>query len=227
MFAFDGLAAVAKDASGDIKAAAVVSRTGLDGERQRLNLTHELGHLVLTQAADVDEEKAAFRFGAAFLAPADLVRKDVGGARRRVSLGELFLLKKKYGMSVQALVYRLRDLEIINANQAAGLWREISSRGWKKKEPFALEREKPHWSRRAALGAVSEGTLTLEEAENIIGARAGEGVRTAPSERRDLMKLPLAERKRRLSIDAERAKNQYLQDDEWITLLAGDLLPDE
>ncbi len=73
---FDGLAAVARDKSENIKAVAVVSRKGVDGERQRLNLSHELGHLVMTKAEHVYEEKAAFRFGAAFLAPADLVRKN-------------------------------------------------------------------------------------------------------------------------------------------------------
>jgi transcriptional regulator with XRE-family HTH domain len=79
---FDGLAVIARDGSKNIKAVGVVSRKGVDGERQRLNLSHELGHLVMTKTDHVDGEKAAFRFGAAFLAPADLVRKDVGTKRR-------------------------------------------------------------------------------------------------------------------------------------------------
>ena len=50
---------------------------------------------------------------------------------------------------------------------------------------------------------------------------------TCPSQPRHLMKLPLPERWQRLRIDAERAKNHYLQDDEWTTLLGADLLPDD
>lgn len=223
----DGLAAVARDDSGNVKAAAVLSRKGLAGERQRLNLTHELGHLVLRETGEVDAEKAAFRFGAAFLAPAELVRRDVGGARRRVTLAELLLLKTRYGMSVQALTYRLRDLDIISENQATVLWKQINARGWRKKEPGALPPERPQWSRRAALRAVAEGTLTLDEAEAILGTKSGEWQGVEPTARRDLMKLPLAERKRQLELDAARARSSYLQDDEWMFLLGGDLLPDE
>ena len=224
---FDGLAAVARDEGGSIKAVGVVSRKGVDGDRQRLNLSHELGHLVMDKTKHVDEEEAAFRIGAAFLAPADLVRKDVGAKRRKVSLGELGLLKKKYGMSIQALIYRVTDLNIISTHQASLLWREINARGWKKKEPWALEAEKPQWSKRAALRAVAEGALTLEKAEEIMGMRFEEPVKGESTARRDLLKLPSAERSRLLTIEAQRAIDHYLEDDEWISLLGGDLLPDE
>jgi len=224
---FDGLAAVARDDSKSIKAVGVVSRKGVDGDRQRLNLSHELGHLVMTKTKHVDEEKAAFRFGAAFLAPADLVRKDVGAKRRKITLGELGLLKKKYGMSIQALIYRITDLDIISNHQASLLWKQINARGWKKKEPWALEAEDPQWSKRAALRAVAEGALTLEKAQEIMGVRFEEPVRDEPTARRDFLKLPPAERSRLLTIEAQRARNHYLEDDEWVSLLGGDLLPDE
>ena len=80
---FDGLAAVARDDAGRVRAAAVVSRRGLPAARQRLNLAHELGHLVLKPGKGVDEEKAAFRFGAAFLAPASALRREVGCPAQR------------------------------------------------------------------------------------------------------------------------------------------------
>jgi hypothetical protein len=225
--AFDGLAAVARDDSGAVRAAAVVSREGVAGERQRLNLAHELGHLVMQDSVGVDHEKAAFRFGAAFLAPQELVWEDVGRARRKVSLGELLLLKRKYGMSVQALVYRLHDLGIIGDSQAAVLWRQISARGWKTEEQGALEPERPQWARRAALRAIAEGALTVAEAEDMLGART-EGVPLPEvTDRRATMRLPTPERARRLRADAARARSDYLEDQEWKSLLGGDLLPDE
>lgn len=220
--AFDGLAAVARDDSGQVKAAAVVSRKGVDGERQRLNLTHELGHLVMKETSGIDEEKAAFRFGAAFLAPADSVRRDVGNRRRKVSLGELLLLKKRYGMSIQALIYRLSDLDIITQGQTSGLWRQINARGWKKKEPGYLAPETPQWVRRAAARALAEGTLSVDEVESIVGFSFNEARKDESSNRRDLMKLPMAERKRLLKLDAHRAREQYLEDEEWMLLLAGE-----
>jgi Zn-dependent peptidase ImmA (M78 family) len=225
--ALDGLAAVARDEHGSLKAAAVLSRKGVAGERQRLNLAHELGHLVMRETAEVDPEKAAFRFGAAFLAPAASVRRDVGGARRRVALGELLLLKRRYGMSVQALVYRLRDLEIIGANQATALWKQISARGWKKEEPGALDAEKPQWSRRAAFRAIAEGTLTIDEAQGMFATSACETGDPEPTATRELMKLPIAMRTQQLRADAERARDHYVMDDEWASILGADLLPDE
>ena len=56
-------------AEGNALAAAIATRRGTSGDRHRLNVAHELGHLTLNPSEDVDEEKAAFRFGAAFLAP--------------------------------------------------------------------------------------------------------------------------------------------------------------
>lgn len=225
--AFDGLAAVARDDSGTVRAAAVVSREGVAGERQRLNLAHELGHLVMQESVGVDHEKAAFRFGAAFLAPRELVWEDTGRARRQVSLGELLLLKKRYGMSVQALVYRLHDLGIIGDNQAAALWRQISARGWRTEEPGALEPERPQWAHRAALRAIAEGALTVAEAEDMLGERTEGAPRPETADRRATMRLPMRERARRLRTDAARARADYVENQEWISLLGGDLLPDE
>jgi transcriptional regulator with XRE-family HTH domain len=225
--ALDGLAAVARDDSGAIRAAAVVSRRGLPGDRQRLSLVHELGHLVMQDSPVVDGEKAAFRFGAAFLAPEDLVRRDVGASRRRISLGELILLKRRYGMSIQSLVYRLRDLGIISEGGATALWKQINARGWKQEEPDPLEPERPQWARRAALRAIAEGSLTVDEAEIMIGVRPDAAHSPETTERRDLMKLPPSERSRRLRSDALRAREDYVEDREWATLLGGDLLPDE
>ena len=39
------------------------------GERQRLTLAHELGHLVLDVAPNLDDEQASFRLAAPFLCP--------------------------------------------------------------------------------------------------------------------------------------------------------------
>src|ERR1039457_321047 len=47
---FDGISAKATDGSGAEIAAAVVSREGAPGARQRFSLMHEIGHLVLDVA---------------------------------------------------------------------------------------------------------------------------------------------------------------------------------
>ena len=140
---FDGICAVARGDGERVQAAALVTRRGVAGERQRLNIVHELGHLVLQFPVGINEEKAAFRFGAAFLAPAELLYREVGRSRTLIQMSEILLLKQRFGLGIQALLYRLKDLGIITAS-CHGEWiRLINVRGWRKCEPQELPPEQP------------------------------------------------------------------------------------
>ena len=83
----------------------------------------------------MNEEKAAFRFAGAFLAPAPLVFREIGRKRYTVQLQELIILKKFFGMSIQALLYRMHDLEIINKSLYTHACIQINKLGFKKREP--------------------------------------------------------------------------------------------
>ena len=63
---FDGISALARDNDRNVLAAAIAVRRGTWGDRHRLNIAHELGHLTLELAEAVNAEAAAFRFGGAF-----------------------------------------------------------------------------------------------------------------------------------------------------------------
>ncbi len=221
---FDGISAVAYDDAQHVAGAAVVTRRGVAGERQRLNLTHELGHLVLAISKKVDEEKAAFRFGAAFLAPSDLMYREVGTKRAFILPGELLLLKRRLGMSLQALLYRLRDLEIITESYYKKWCVDINRLGWRKQEPGEMSPEQPQWLRQHVLRALAEGMMTKEEAER----KLGEAVEGSPPlslvERRAFMKLPLEERRRILAEQAEKMTAHYEHDPEWRDFQVGDLV---
>ena len=216
--AFDGISAVARGRRGRVLGAAVVIRKGLPGERQRLSLTHELGHLVLQLAEGVEEERAAFRFGAAMLAPAEPVRRDVGSHRRHVDLQELLLLKRRYGMSVQALLYRLRDLGIISEGQYKSGCVDINRMGWRRGEPMALEPEQPTWLRQNVLRAVSEGVLSTREGEQILGGAAPKEPPPSLVGRRVLVAMPAEERRRHLKEQADRIAGEYQPDSDWQAL---------
>ena len=94
------------------------------GDRQRFTLAHELGHLAVhgRLAKDINEEKAANRFAGAFLAPRDAIYKTLGRKRKLLELQELILLKAEYGMSVQGLLYRAGDLEILSQSASRSMW---------------------------------------------------------------------------------------------------------
>lgn len=205
---FDGTSAVARDEQGNVIAAAVVSRDGVPGERQRLTLMHEVGHLVLDVADGIDEEKASHRFAGAFLAPVDLLKREVGSQRTTIQLKELLLLKRRFGMSAQALAYRLRDLGIINDSSYKWLCIQFNHNRMRKNEPEPLRQEEPQWLKRTVLRAFSEGLISAAEAERLTGepytAEHQELI-----DRRAFMKLSAVERKKVLQEQAEHLKEHY------------------
>ena len=205
---FDGISALAYDEGRELKGAAVISRNLISGERQRLNLVHELGHLVLDIGKELDEEKAAFRFAGAFLAPPSLVRREVGKSRSSIQLKELLLLKKLFGMSIQALLYRLRDLGIITDSFYTWSCIQVNRLGMKKKEVEELPQEEPQWLKRNVLRAFSEGVISHEEAERLLGEPLEE-VHRQFFDRGVFMKLPKEERRRILAEQAIALQKHY------------------
>jgi Zn-dependent peptidase ImmA (M78 family)/DNA-binding XRE family transcriptional regulator len=122
------------------------------GDRLRLNCAHELAHLVLHKSprgnlADIETE--ASTFGAEFLLPADAIKREMG---RSPSLTDLAKLKPRWGVSIQALVYRARELNVINERQYRYMFEQISRLGWRKCEPanLGIRPEKPRLFRKLA-----------------------------------------------------------------------------
>ena len=221
---FDGISAVVRNPDGQVKAAAVVVRRGLPGERQRLSLLHELAHLVLDVAPSCDEEKAAYRFAAAFIAPATMIYHEVGTNRSFLQPQELLLWKQHLGISVQALLYRLRDLEVITASYYTQWCIIVNKLKWRKQEPCELPPEEPAWLHQNVLRALSEGFITREEAQDMLGKQFDIEVPLSLIERRAFMKLPLEERRRILAQQAEKMVTHYETDLAWRDLGGGDVV---
>jgi transcriptional regulator with XRE-family HTH domain len=218
---FDGLSAIAYGEGGAPLAAAVVTRGGVPGERQRLNLTHELGHLALRVETGVDEEKAAFRFGGAFLAPEDVLKKEVGQKRGSVSWEELMALKRRFGMSAQALLYRMKDLGILT-EAYAGQWQAaIRRRGQHIHEPNEMPAEQPQWLTQTVLRALAEGALSHSDAARLLGQPTESKPPLSLAERKAFLRLPMEERRRILAEQAGRLTSHYETDDERIRLDGG------
>ncbi len=213
--AFDGISALAQDSNDKPLAAAIATRSGVPGDRQRLNIAHELGHLILKLCPDLDEEKAAFRFGTAFLAPAEQLRRDVGKKRSNIQMMELIHLKKRYGMSVQAMLFRLRDLGIITNAYYKRWCININRAGWKKREPIEIPPEKPERFCQQVHRALAEELITKTEAEQLLNHIVKPSADRSFSERHQFLKLPKEERERILRKQAEEMADFYENDTEW------------
>jgi Zn-dependent peptidase ImmA (M78 family)/transcriptional regulator with XRE-family HTH domain len=141
------------------------------GERQRLTIAHELGHVVLDVRHDVDEEKAAFRFGSAFLIPAEVLWAEVGQHRRAIAVGELVELKTLFGVSAQAIAYRCKELGIIGPGVHRGLFESFARLGWRSApyhEPNPMLPENPRRFHRLCYRALAEGVVSEAKAAELL-----------------------------------------------------------
>lgn len=212
---FDDISAVVRDNDKNLLAAAIATRRGTPGDRHRLNIAHELGHLTLKLGENVDAEKAAFRFGAAFLVPAEELRREVGEKRTRIQPEELQYLKWRYGMSIQAILFRLKDLRIITDSYYTQWCMEINKLGWKKREPIEIPPEKPKRFHQQVFRALSEGLIEEEEAEQLLNDTLETASSRSLIERRAFFELPTNLRRSLLRKQAKQMADYYQNDPEW------------
>jgi Zn-dependent peptidase ImmA (M78 family)/transcriptional regulator with XRE-family HTH domain len=148
----------------------IVVKRDVLGDRQRFNLAHELGHLVLKPAEGVDEEDAAYRFAGAFLVPEPVARFELGSHRQTLGPHELHLLKHKYGVSMQAWIYRAKNLGILSESAATRLFHEFRQQGWHREEPGdQIPPEEPARMKRLVLRALAEDLISRSRAAELLG----------------------------------------------------------
>jgi len=128
---FDACTFQAED---DPAVTAIIVRSDLPGDRQRLSMASELGYLML-RPKGLNEEKADQRFAIAFLVTEAAARLELRGKRSHLSFYELHLLKHKYGLSMLAWIDRAGDLGIISQARAKTLFKTFGSKGCHMQEP--------------------------------------------------------------------------------------------
>lgn len=112
---FDGFSGWA----GDIPVIVLAKHLNANLPRKRFTAAHELGHLALELSDTLtkkEEERLCDRFAGSFLMPAAAL-SEFGAKRTTVTLGELKALKAEWGMSLQAIMRRFEDLEIITPSR--------------------------------------------------------------------------------------------------------------
>jgi Zn-dependent peptidase ImmA (M78 family)/transcriptional regulator with XRE-family HTH domain len=115
--ALDGLAVITSTGIPIV----VVNRKDKSIERLRFTIIHELAHLLLNLSAVKDnpkvEEEWCHFFSSCFLIPSHMLLQMMGGGKRTyIYINELIKIKEYYGISIRAIVHRLRELTIITDN---------------------------------------------------------------------------------------------------------------
>lgn len=88
-------------------------------ERIRFTIIHELAHLLLNMDKSISDntkevEKLCHFFSSCFLIPSIQLIKMIGGrSRSYINVNELISIKEYFGISIRAIVHRLKELKVI------------------------------------------------------------------------------------------------------------------
>ncbi len=148
----------------------IVINRAMRGDRQRLTLAHELGHLVCSIPDDWFDDGLFHRFAGAFLFPDERVKTEFGGGRKKISIEELCILKHRYGISMMAILYRAYHLGLISASCLKSMQILFRKNGWHECEPMKpYPPEKPTYMNQLIMRAYSEGMITRTRANELYG----------------------------------------------------------
>ena len=81
------------------------------------------------------------------------------------TLRELAHLKQRWGISIQALINRAADLEIIDGERRESLYKQLSARGWRTQEPVMVHAEQPSLMRAMLVRRFGEPPPLLQASE--------------------------------------------------------------
>ena len=114
-------------------------------DRDNFNLAHELGHLVMHRGighvpGTRTVEAQAHRFAGAFLGPADALGPELPSD---LNWGRYLHLKRRWGLSMAALVRRANDLGVIDDAIYTRAMKQRSAHGWRLVEPGSGDRAPP------------------------------------------------------------------------------------
>jgi len=146
---------------GRLRPVVVLNPVKHDYYRQRFDVAHELGHLVMHADAEPGGrviEDQANRFAAEFLMPRADIREHLPTAMNRVAWQALARLKEHWGTSIQALLYRARRLGTLSEVSYRNAMNTLTSRGWRRSEPGLISvLEQPSMLPRALELLAAEG----------------------------------------------------------------------
>ncbi|MVA18955.1 ImmA/IrrE family metallo-endopeptidase [Agrobacterium vitis] len=152
--------------------------------RARFDVAHELGHLILhkyvtsVQERDADLhkllEQQAHRFAGAFLFPKDRFFEEVAVP----TLDYFHALKKRWGMSIAAMISRSFDLGMIDKDARSQLFISMSRRKWRgqNREPFdsTMELERPRMLLRGVEALLDSGEYSIDFLEHLLSLPTNE-----------------------------------------------------
>ncbi|MCR4395827.1 MAG: helix-turn-helix domain-containing protein [Candidatus Saccharicenans sp.] len=137
-------------------------------DRIRFRTAAELAQVMFGLVNEPEIIRLYNRFAAAFLLPAKILEEYFLPAGRKIAFSELAELKLRYGISLQAIMRRALDLELVTERRFRSFREMMNEKGWLWKEPVEYPgEENPTRFRRLLHYAVSSEILDLNRAAGL------------------------------------------------------------
>ncbi len=158
-------------------------------DRIRFSLAHELGHLVMHRLPNANMEHQANSFASALLMPAQDILPSFYG----MTMEKLMTLKLHWKTSMQAILRRARDLGRVSERGFKYYTIQMSSRGWRAKEPVDISApiEHPVTLKQLFRTHVDNLSYSLDDLSKLFGLLPTEVGEMYPQDRPDHPKLRL------------------------------------
>ena len=147
----------------------IVINKQMSTERKRFTALHELGHALLHFPEDMDEkveEQYCNIFANEVLMPRLTFLQSIGEKRHDIALVELKNLQSEFGISVDALMYKARYLDVISENRYTTYWKKknFDSNFKSQVEKSIIDDEHSTRFENLIYRALSSGLITESEA---------------------------------------------------------------
>lgn len=146
-------------------------------DRIRFTAMHELAHLLLpiNHLPEKEKETLCHQFAGAMLFPTEAILKEMGKSRQRLLIQELGALKQQYGISIQAIVMRLKDLGIITYAYYKQFFYYLNQMNWRVEEPIDYNGvEKSNRFDQLLYRALAEEQISMSKAASLKNQKVSE-----------------------------------------------------
>ncbi len=170
---FDGLSTYANGVP------VIVLNRNMQKFRKRFTALHELAHLLLkfpeNEFTEREVENFCHAFAGAMLIPKSAFIVEFGAHRSNVFMKELMIIKENFGISMQAIMARAKNLDLISHATYQEFFKTFSKLGYRKEEPgdYKGDESSSRFSQ-LLLRAVAEDIVSMSKAAALSNLKLSE-----------------------------------------------------
>lgn len=157
----------------------IIVNKNATAERQRFTALHELGHLLLNFAQelqDKERERLCNIFANEMLIPTSEFIRLIGVSRKDISLQELIPIQMQFGISIDALMYKAKEAGIITEQRYKGycIKKNSSSDFNEQIKETRYPQEQSHRFLGLVYKAISQEIISISKASSLLNCSVNE-----------------------------------------------------